>query len=75
MHIRDLTARTGTTERQVRYLIAEGFVPSPSGGRANADYGDDHVRRSRDTGVYETSDSRRRQSSSCFRRKRVRRSR
>ena len=43
MHIRELTARTGTTERQVRYLIAEGFVPSPSGGRANADYGDEHV--------------------------------
>ena len=43
MHIRDLMARTGTTERQVRYLIAEGFVPSPSGGRANADYGDAHV--------------------------------
>lgn len=44
MHIRDLTAKTGTTERQVRYLIAEGFVPPPSGGRANADYGDDHVK-------------------------------
>ena len=38
-----MTARTGTTERQVRYLITEGFVPSPSGGRANADYGDEHV--------------------------------
>ena len=44
MHIRELTAETGTTERQVRYLIAEGFVPPPSGGRANADYGDDHVK-------------------------------
>ena len=43
MHIRDLTARTGTTERQVRFLIAEGFVPSPRGGRSNADYGEDHV--------------------------------
>ena len=43
MHIRELTARTGTAERQVRYLIAEGFVPPPRGGRANADYGDDHV--------------------------------
>lgn len=43
MHIRELTACTGITERQVRYLIAEGFVPAPRGGRAHADYGDDHV--------------------------------
>jgi len=43
MHIRELTALTGVAERQVRYLIAEGFVPPPRGGRATADYGDDHV--------------------------------
>jgi DNA-binding transcriptional MerR regulator len=43
MHIRELTARTGIAERQVRYLIAEGFIPPPRGGRANADYGEDHV--------------------------------
>ncbi len=43
MHIRDLTARTGTTERQVRYLIGEGFIPPPRGGRSTADYGEDHV--------------------------------
>ena|SRR6266540_432911 len=43
MHIRELTAHTGIAERQVRYLIAEGFIPPPRGGRANADYGDDHV--------------------------------
>src|SRR5438128_5547896 len=43
MHIRELTARTGIAERQVRYLIAEGFIPPPRGGRAYADYGDDHV--------------------------------
>lgn len=43
MNIRELTARTGIAERQVRYLIAEGFVPPPRGGRANADYGEDHV--------------------------------
>lgn len=43
MHIRELMARTGISERQVRYLIAEGFIPPPRGGRANADYGDDHV--------------------------------
>ncbi len=43
MHIRELIAGTGIAERQVRYLIAEGFIPPPRGGRANADYGDDHV--------------------------------
>ena len=43
MHIRELTARTRIAERQVRYLIAEGFIPPPRGGRANADYGEDHV--------------------------------
>ena len=43
MHIRELVARTGVTERQVRYMIAEGFVPAPRGGRSTADYGEDHV--------------------------------
>lgn len=43
MNIRDLISRTGIPERQVRYLIAEGFMPAPRGGRANAEYGDDHV--------------------------------
>src|SRR5580704_17068130 len=43
MNMRELTRRARVTERQVRYLIAEGFVPAPRGGRANADYGDDHV--------------------------------
>jgi DNA-binding transcriptional MerR regulator len=43
MNIRELSARTGATERHVRYLIAEGFMPSPRGGRSNAEYGDDHV--------------------------------
>ena len=43
MNIRDLIRLTAVPERQVRYLIAEGFVPAPRGGRANADYGDDHV--------------------------------
>lgn len=43
MNIRDLTARTGIAERQVRFLIAEGFMPPPRGGRSNADYGDEHV--------------------------------
>jgi MerR family transcriptional regulator, copper efflux regulator len=43
MNIRELTARTGLAERQIRYLIAEGFIPAPRGGRANADYDEDHV--------------------------------
>ena len=43
MRMRELIERTGVVERQVRYLIAEGFVPAPRGGRANADYGEDHV--------------------------------
>jgi MerR family transcriptional regulator, copper efflux regulator len=43
VHLKDLIERTGTTERQIRYLIAEGFVPPPRGGRAHADYGEDHV--------------------------------
>jgi DNA-binding transcriptional MerR regulator len=43
MKIGELTALTGVAERQVRYLIAEGFIPAPRGGRANADYGDEHV--------------------------------
>jgi DNA-binding transcriptional MerR regulator len=43
VNIRELTDRTGVPERQVRYLIAEGFVPPPRGGRARAEYGEDHV--------------------------------
>lgn len=43
MNIRALTARTGLAERQVRYLVAEGFMPPPRGGRANADYGEEHL--------------------------------
>ena len=43
MHIKELIALTGVAERQVRYLISEGFMPAPSGGRANAEYGEEHV--------------------------------
>ena len=43
MKMRELTRRARVTERQVRYLIAEGFIPAPRGGRASADYGDDHL--------------------------------
>lgn len=41
--IHELRVVSGIPERQVRYLISEGFVPPPRGGRANADYGEDHV--------------------------------
>jgi MerR family copper efflux transcriptional regulator len=43
MLLKELIERTGVPERQVRYLISEGFVPPPTGGRAKADYGQDHV--------------------------------
>lgn len=43
MRLKDLIKQTGLAERQVRYLITEGFIPPPKGGRANADYGDSHV--------------------------------
>jgi len=43
MNIRKLTALTRTPERQIRYLIAEGFMPPPRGGRSNAEYGKEHV--------------------------------
>ena len=43
MNIHDLSARTGATGRHVRYLVAEGFMPSPRGGCSNAEYGEDHV--------------------------------
>ena len=43
MNMRELTRRARVTERQVRYLIAEGVIPAPRGGGANAEYGDDHV--------------------------------
>lgn len=39
----ELTQRTGITARQARYLIAEGFMPAPTGGRAHATYGDAHL--------------------------------
>ena len=43
MKLSELSLLTGEPERQIRYMIAEGFVPPPTGGRATADYGDDHV--------------------------------
>jgi DNA-binding transcriptional MerR regulator len=41
--IRELTELTRITPRQVRYLITEGLMPPPSGGRATAEYGEEHV--------------------------------
>lgn len=31
------------TARFVRFLVAEAVIPPPRGGRANADYGEDHL--------------------------------
>ena len=43
MNLRELTERVGVAPRQVRYMIAEKFVPPPTGGRAYAEYSDEHV--------------------------------
>lgn len=43
MDIHAFTALVGETPRQIRFLIAEGFMPPPTGGRARAQYGPEHV--------------------------------
>jgi MerR family transcriptional regulator, copper efflux regulator len=43
MNIHELTALTGETPRQVRYLVAERLIPPPEGGRSNASYSEMHV--------------------------------
>ena len=43
MKIAELSAVTDVSIRQIRFLIAEGFVPAPEGGRTYATYGDQHV--------------------------------
>jgi MerR family transcriptional regulator, copper efflux regulator len=43
MNMQELSERTGVAERQIRYLIAEEFIPAPTGGRATADYSDTHI--------------------------------
>lgn len=43
MDIHAFTALVGETPRQIRFLIAEGFMPPPTGGRAKAQYGVEHV--------------------------------
>lgn len=44
MKFDELVKSTGVAGRQIRYLISEGFVPPPTGGRTYATYGDIHVR-------------------------------
>ncbi len=43
MKLQELSERLDIAPRQVRYLIAENFIPPPTGGRAHADYGEEHV--------------------------------
>ena len=43
MNINEVASRSGAAERQIRYMIAEGFVPPPRGSRSQPDYGDDHI--------------------------------
>ena len=43
MNMKQLSERTGLTPRQIRYMIAEGFVPPPTGGRTYAEYGEAHT--------------------------------
>jgi DNA-binding transcriptional MerR regulator len=42
VNITELAEAVGETPRQVRYLIAEGFIPAPAGSRARPNYGPDH---------------------------------
>ena len=42
MNIHDLVELTGESPRQIRYLVAEGLMPPPDGGRATASYGEPH---------------------------------
>lgn len=43
MKFDELVTATGVAPRQIRYLIAEGFVPPPTGGRTYATYGQTHL--------------------------------
>lgn len=43
MKLPELLRRTGISARQVRYLISEKLIPAPTGGRAHAFYGENHV--------------------------------
>ena len=43
MKLPELSEYVGLAPRQIRYLIASDFIPPPSGGRAHAYYGKEHV--------------------------------
>lgn len=43
MRISELARRAGATPRTVRFYVAEGLLPPPSGRGAAADYGYDHL--------------------------------
>ena len=43
MNFQKLIAEVDVKPRQVRYMIAEGFVPPPIGGKTHASYGTEHV--------------------------------
>ena len=43
MDIKQFAEEVGETPRQIRYLIAGEFIPSPTGSRFRADYGAEHV--------------------------------
>ena len=43
MNFHELIEKVDVAPRQVRYMIAQGFVPPPKGGRAHASYSEEHV--------------------------------
>lgn len=43
MTMRELTEALGVAQRQVRFMLAEGFASAPAGGRAHAPCGEQHV--------------------------------
>lgn len=43
MDIHTFTALVGETPRQIRFMVTEGFLPPPTGSRARAQYGPEHV--------------------------------
>jgi DNA-binding transcriptional MerR regulator len=43
MDIHEFTTLVGETPRQIRFLVAQKFIPPPTGGRAHAQYGPEHV--------------------------------
>lgn len=43
MNIKQLSAQTGVTERQIRHLVSKRIVPAPHGSRSHPEYRDEHV--------------------------------